>query len=317
MLCEECNIETKRFGKNRNGSQRFRCMECGKTYTQAQERPLGDMRIDPEKAAQVLNLLLEGMSIRSVERVTEMHRDTIMKLLVVAGEKCERVMAAKVRGLKVKDVELDEVWSFIGKKQKQVRPSDDPNFGDAYCFVAIERHSKLVINIALGKRDQVTTNAFVEGVRDAIAPKAEFQITTDGFAPYRIAVPDTFGDRVDFAQLIKVYRANPEGERRYSPAEVVNTEVVPVAGYPERDRICTSIIERSNLTLRMHVRRFTRLTNAFSKKWENHWAMICLFYTWYNFCKVHRTLRVTPAMQAGIADHIWSIKELLSFESTH
>jgi hypothetical protein len=136
-------------------------------------------------------------------------------------------------------------------------------------------------------------------------------VTTDGFAPYRTAIPNTMSDCADYAMLIKVYRANPDAERKYSPAEVQSVEVVPVMGQPDPERICTSIIERSNLSLRMGCRRFTRLTNAFSKKWENHWAAVSIWYTFYNFCRVHKSLRVTPAMAAGISDHVWDISELL------
>jgi IS1 family transposase len=259
----------------------------------------------------ILSLLLEGSSVSTIERVTGVHHGTILKLLVLAGEKCERIMAEKIRNIQVRDVEADEVWSFIGKKEKRVRPEDDQNLGDCYTFVAIERHSKLVLNIAMGKRDQRTTDSFVEGIRQATA-HSRFQITTDGFAPYRSAITTTLHDRCDFAQLIKVYRAAPEGERRYSPAEVSAVEVVYVMGRPDPERICTSIVERSNLSLRMGMRRFTRLTNAFSKKWENHWAAVALWYCWYNFGRVHKSLRMTPAMAAGIADHIWSVRELLS-----
>lgn len=198
----------------------------------------------------------------------------------------------------------------MAKKQKQVQPGDDPRFGDAYCFVAMETHSKLVLNFTLGKRNQETTDTFIEGVRLATSRK-RFQITTDGFAPYRSAIPTTLPDRADFAQLIKVYRASPEGEQRYSPAEVVSTEVVPVMGNPDPKKICTSHIERQNLTMRMQIRRFTRLTNGFSKKFANHWAALCLWFAFYNFCRVHSKLRCTPAMEAGIADHIWSVRELL------
>jgi len=269
------------------------------------------MYLPIEKAEMVLRLLLEGNSISSVERATEVHHTTILKLLVLAGEKCERIMAEKVRNVQVRDVECDEVWSFIGKKQKRLRPEDNQLLGDCYVFVGIERHSKLVLNIAMGKRDQSTTDVFVEGLRHVTA-RTPFQITTDGFAPYRSAIATTLHDRVTgFAQLIKVYRASQEGEARYSPAEVASTEVVPIMGQPDPERICTSIVERSNLSLRMGLRRFTRLTNGFSKKWENHWAAVILWYTWYNFGRVHKSLRCTPAMEAGIADHVWSVRELL------
>jgi IS1 family transposase len=206
-------------------------------------------------------------------------------------------------------VECDELWAYIGKKQKRVRPEDDQNLGDCYTFVAIERHSKLVLNIANGKRHQATTDAFIEGVRHAT--RGTFQITTDGFAPYKTAIPNTLEDRCDFAMLIKVYRAPSEGEARYSPAEVASVEEVPVMGRPVPERICTSLVERQNLSVRMGVRRFTRLTNAFSKKWENHWAAVAVWFCFYNFCRIHKSLRMTPAMAAGISGHIWSVRELL------
>ncbi len=310
MTCHSCRIECKRHGKDRKGHQRYRCHQCRKTFLEPQEKPLEGMYLPVEKAEMVLRLLLEGNSVSSVERTTDVHHTTILKLLVLAGEKCERIMAEKVRNVVVRDVEADEVWSFIGKKEKRVRPEDDPNLGDCYTSVAIERHSKLVLNVAMGKRDKATTDIFIEGLRQATAPKP-FQITTDGFAPYVKAISDTLEDRCSYAQLIKVYKAAPEGERRYSPAEVASVEVVPVMGRPDPERICTSIVERSNLSLRMGLRRFTRLTNAFSKKWENHWAAVVLWYCWYNFGRVHRSLRTTPAMAAKISDHIWSVRELL------
>jgi len=205
------------------------------------------MYLSVEKAETVLKLLLEGNSVSSVERATDVHHTTILKLLVLAGERCERIMAAKLRNVQVRDVECDEVWSFIGKKQKRLRPEDNQLLGDCYVFVGIERHTKLVLNIAMVRRDQSTTDAFVEGLRHATA-LTPFQITTDGFAPYRSAIATTLHDRLTgFAQLIKVYRASQEGEARYSPSEVASTEAVPIMGQPDPERICTSIVERSNL----------------------------------------------------------------------
>jgi len=226
--------------KHRNGLRRFRCRQCSKTFTEAHETPLDGMYLPIETAEMVLRLLLEGNSVSSVERVTGVHHGTILKLLVLAGEKCERIMATKIVNVQVRDVEADEVWSFIGKKEKRVRPEDDQNLGDCYTFVAIERHSKLVLNIAMGKRDQRTTDSFVEGIRHATT-RGRFQITTDGFKPYRSAITTTLHDRCDFAQLIKVYGAPSEAEGRYSPAEVQSVEVVPVMGRPDPERICTSI----------------------------------------------------------------------------
>src|SRR3984893_3138573 len=180
MTCHNCRIECRKFGK-RNNRQRFQCTTCHKVFTEPREDHLDGMYVPIEKAEMVIRLLLEGNSVSSVERSTEVHHTTILKLLVLAGEKCERIMATKVRNVQVRDVEADEVWAYIGKKQKRVRPEDDQNLGDAYTFVAIERHSKLVLNIALGKRDKSTTDIFVEGLRDAIHPACKFQITTDGF----------------------------------------------------------------------------------------------------------------------------------------
>jgi transposase-like protein/IS1 family transposase len=311
MRCEDCAVTCQRFGRHRNGLARFRCPACKRTFTEAHKPALAGSYISQDRIVLALRLLLEGNSIRSTERITEMDRNTIMKLLVLAGEKSEKLMGRLLVNVPVKDVECDEIWGFVQKKDKNLKPEDDPNFGDAYCFVAIERNTKLVLNFSLGKRNQHTTDAFVDGLRHATA-LTHFQVTTDGFQPYKQAIPRMLGDRCDFAALVKVYRAASEGEGRYSPAEVKSTEVVPVMGRPERDRICTSIVERQNLTIRMQMRRLTRLTNAFSKKWENLWAAYCLHFAYYNFCRIHSSIRVTPAMESKITDHVWDLADLLA-----
>ncbi|MBV9308844.1 MAG: IS1 family transposase, partial [Acidobacteriaceae bacterium] len=185
MNCPVCQVPCNRFGKHRNGLQRFRCAHCGKTYTEEHEKPLGSMTVPMDKALLVLQLLVEGNSIRSTERVTNIDRNTIMKLLVLAAEKCAQLMAEQVRHLQVKDVECDELWGYVGKKEGHKKPEESENegLGDAYCFVAIERNTKLVINFTLGKRNQATTDVFIEGLRDALEPNHRFQITTDGFQP--------------------------------------------------------------------------------------------------------------------------------------
>jgi transposase-like protein/IS1 family transposase len=312
MTCHNCRTEAKRFGKHRNGLQRFRCMLCGKTFTEPHERLLENMTIPDEKIQLALRLLVEGCSIRSIERATRLHRDTIVRLLVAAGEKCEKLMGRLIINVPVKDVQADEIWGYVFKKEGHKTPMEahDDSIGDAYCFVAMERHTKLVLNFTLGRRSQETTDVFIEGLRAATASQ-HFQITTDGFKPYISAITTTLSDRCDFAQLIKVYEESKE-EHRYSPPDVTHAERVPVMGKPDSARICTSHVERQNLTIRMQMRRLTRLTNAFSKKWENLWSAYCLHFAWYNFVRVHQALRVTPAMEAGIVSRVWTLADLLA-----
>jgi IS1 family transposase len=259
-------------------------------------------------------MLLEGNSVRATERLTGLHRDTILRLLVAAGEKCEKLMGRLLVNIPVSDLQLDEIWSYVAVKEGHKTPAqkDDESTGDVYTFVAIERHHKLIVNFTMGKRNQQTTDTFIEGIRHATIPGQHFQVTTDGFQPYVSAITTTLSDRCDYAMHIKVYGQPEDGERRYSPAEVVSSEKVPVMGNPEKSRICTSHVERQNLTMRMQIRRFTRLTNGFSKKWENHWAAVCLWFAYYNFCRVHQTLRVTPAMEAGLTTRIWKVADLLA-----
>lgn len=263
-----------------------------------------------EKAETVIRLLAEGNSIRSIERITGMHRDTILRLLALVGERCERMLEDKIRNVSVSDVQCDEMWGFVGCKERMKTADHPATFGDAYCFVAIERKTKLVLAWHLGRRSARDTVAFTEKV-DA-ATTGHFQITTDGFSAYPEAIHYSLGTRVDYAQLIKVYASPTDGEHRYSPPEVVDAVPVPRIGMPVPQRICTSHVERQNLTMRMCVRRLTRLTNAFSKKWENMKAALALYFAYYNFCRVHSALRVTPAMQSGLTDHVWTIRELVS-----
>jgi IS1 family transposase len=263
----------------------------------------------PEKVEGVINLLVEGCSIRSIQRLTGIDQNTIMKILVLAGDRCEWVLEEKIQNLPAVDVQCDELWGFVGCNEKR-NHAGDPERGDAYCLIAIERNTKLVLTWHLGRRTARDTMAFTEKLNQAT--QGEFQITTDAFKPYFDAVHTSLGTRVDYAQLIKVYAAPTHEEHRYSPASVIETIIKPIWGEPDPDRICTSHVERHNLTMRMQIRRLTRLTNAFSKKWENLKAALALYFAWYNFCRVHLTLRVTPAMEAGLTDHIWSLQELLS-----
>jgi IS1 family transposase len=266
------------------------------------------MYTPPEKIKTVITLLVEGCSIRAIQRITGIDQNTVMKIVVLAGEQCERLFESKVRNVKVNDVQCDEIWGFVGCKEKR-NFTGDPERGDAYCFVAIERHTKMVMAWHLGRRTAADTAHFVENLNGATA--GTFQITTDGFPPYFDAIHTALGVRVQYAQLIKVYGASSEDEHRYSPAKVLEVIAKPAFGNPDPERICTSHVERQNLTMRMQIRRLTRLTNGFSKKRANLRAALALYFGWYNFCRTHRTIRVTPAMESGITHHIWSIGELL------
>ena len=311
MTCHNCQTICNRFGKHRNGLQRYRCSQCRKTFTEDHARPLDDMRVPLDRALLCLQLLLEGNSVRSTERITGVHRDTILSLLEVAGLRAEKLLSEKIRELRVRDVECDEIWEWVGMKEKNKIIETDL-LGDAYCFVGIERNTKLILAWHLGRRSAHDTRLFMEKLREATSER--FQLTTDAFTPYPNAVERSFGIDVDYAQMQKVYAAARDGEQRYSPAEVVDVQVVPRVEMPDYERICTSHIERQNLTIRMAMRRMTRLTNAFSKKWANLKYAYALWFAFYNFCRRHSSIRVTPAMEAGLADHVWRIEELIEIQ---
>jgi len=313
MKCQACGTETKKFGKDRNGHQRYQCLSCKKTFVEAYERPLGEMRLPLEKALFVIKLLVEGCSIRSAERITGVEKRTILSLLALVGERCEGLMMNRIQGLTVKNVQCDELWGYVGMKEKTKthKALTSGRIGDAYCFVAMERNTKLILAWHLGRRTATDTVDFTQKLRHAT--KGNFQISTDGFQAYAEAISYSLGaQHVDFAQIIKSYANNPENETRYSPSLCTGCSKVSVYGNPDLSKASTSHIERQNLTIRMGMRRMTRLTNAFSKKWTNLKSAYALHFAFYNFCRIHATLRVTPAMEAGIADHVWTIQELLA-----
>jgi transposase-like protein/IS1 family transposase len=314
MKCEQCSVQCKKYGKHRNGLRRFRCPQCGKTYTEDHTRLFAPMIVPEDKALLAIQLLIEGTSIRSTERVTGLHRDTIMRLLQVAGERCINLMDSRMQNLRCVHIQSDEIWTFVAKKQRHVKAEDSPEIGDAWVFVAIDAETKLIPAYTVGKRNRETTYAFLTSLRDRIAEEHRFQITTDGFVFYRKGVEEVFAGQADFAQMIKLYgdHGQHDAAGRYSPAPMIETIIKIRDGRPDMRHISTSYIERQNMTMRQAIRRFTRLTNAFSKKLDNLKAACALHFAYYNFCRIHQTLRVTPAMEAGLTDHVWTVRELLT-----
>jgi IS1 family transposase len=266
-------------------------------------------QLSTTERAKVVSVLVEGNSLRATARITGVARMTIEKLLRDLGEACERFHNQRVRGLKSQRVQCDEIWSFVGAKSKNVTPEQAAQgWGDVWTWTAIDADSKLMISWLIGDRNQRAANAFMQDVAARLANRV--QLTTDGFSVYPQAVDTAFGVDVDFGTIAKVYAG--AGGGRYSPAQMISAKRGVVTGDPLFRHISTSHVERQNLTMRMHMRRFTRLTNGFSKKIEMHAHNIALHFTYYNFCKVHQSLRVTPAMEAHLSDHVWSLEELVA-----
>ncbi len=268
-------------------------------------------QLSREQQTRIVGALVEGCSIRSVERLTNVHRDSIMRLGVRVGEGCARLHDTMMRDLECSTLEMDEAWSYVAKKNKRVQPDDPAEFGDSYTWIALDANRKAIVSYRVGKRSAADARAFVADVRKRVVTRP--QITSDGYSPYIDAIDRAFGDDCDYAQIVKDYVATPGNEAavRYSPGSIIRTERTVITGTPDPAKISTSYVERQNLTLRMQMRRFTRLTNGFSKKIENHRAAVALHVAWYNFCRWHESLRCTPAMAIGITDHIWTVGELV------
>ena len=257
----------------------------------------------------ILNALTEGNSIRSIERMTGTHRDTIMRLMRSTGEKCQELLDGKMRDIPAKEMQCDEIWCFVGKKDKRLTPHDGLEKGSQFIFVAMDPNTKLIPCFAIGKRTAATATAFMVDLASRLQNK--IQLTTDGFKPYVEAVYTAFDLDVDYGMLSKIYGGNGAGREGYSPSDFIRTTPERIFGHPDPERISTSYIERQNLTMRMQIRRLTRLTNAFSKKLENLHAALALHFAWYNFMRVHQTLKVTPAMEAGISDYVWDMRDVI------
>jgi IS1 family transposase len=269
-------------------------------------------RLDTAKRTLVIAALVEGNSIRSTSRMTGVARNTVSKLLVELGAACSDYLNRSLVNLKCKRIQCDEIWSFVGAKQKNVTPENIERgaIGDVWTWVAMDADTKLICSWLVGSRDGGTATAFIQDLAGRLAHRV--QLTTDGHKPYLNAVEDSFGSEIDYAMLVKIYGSDSKADTRYSPAECQGCRTVPITGAPDPKHISTSYIERQNLTMRMQMRRFTRLTNAFSKKVEFHIASIAIHYMHYNYARIHQSLRVTPAMEAGISDHVWDIEEIIA-----
>lgn len=268
-------------------------------------------KLTNEQRKQVVAALVEGNSLRSVTRMTGVHRTTIMKLLVDLGRACSEYQDKAFRNLKSKRIQCDEIWSFVGAKEKNCSAEmKAKGGGDIWTWVALDPDSKLVPCWFIGNRDAGAAYHFLCDLKERLANRV--QLTSDGWKPYANSVAWAFGtDNIDYAMLHKIYGASREGEARYSPAICMGPRKAVVYGNPDFKHVSTSFVERQNLTMRMSMRRFTRLTNAFTKKAENLEHAVALHYMHYNFCRIHQTLRVTPAMEAGVSDHVWSIDEVI------
>ena len=268
-------------------------------------------KLKTAKRVQIVSALVEGNFLRATSRMADVSINTVTKLLVDLGTACAQFHDETVRGLRCRRVECDEVWAFCYAKQKNVeRAKSAPvGAGDLWTWVAIDSDSKLIPSWLVGTRDAESAYEFMTDLASRL--RWRVQLTTDGHKPYLAAVEDAFGADIDYAMLVKIYGSDPEAEKRYSPAKCLGCDVKLITGEPDPKHICTSYIERSNLTLRMGSRRFTRLTNAFSKKVENHAHSVALHYTHYNWCRIHKSLRVTPAIEAGLTEHVWILEELV------
>lgn len=315
MTCIRCQhmvcVKAGSFGKRH--VQRWKCTACKTRFSEPHTKLTRDTFVSrPDAAAQAIQCLVEGCSIRSAERLIGLNRNTIMRLLIVAGERSAVLMDARMRNLRTRYLQLDEIWCYVGKKRRNVRSGDSPEVGDQWIYVAIDAESKLVPSFRIGKRVRPDTWQFLWDLQQRLANAV--QLTTDGLNHYTVAVPECFGPENSFAQLTKIfgdYGQFDTPEARYSPPRIAGVISKVRQGDPDPKQISTSFVERQNLTMRMAMRRFTRLTNAYSKKLSHLKAAVALHFAYYNFCRVHSSLRVTPAMEAGLTNHVWTIREMI------
>jgi IS1 family transposase len=272
----------------------------------------GMNRLSSDRRVQILGMMVEGMSLRAIARLTGASKNTIVKFLRDAGGACLRYQDEHLRDLSCKRVQVDEIWSFVGMKQRNVPKERKSEFGigDVWTWTAICADTKLAVSWLLGDRSSETAEVFIRDLASRLTNR--IQLTSDGHRAYLDAVENVFGIDVDYAQLVKLYGESPEAQKRYSPPECVGCKRETITGNPDPAHIATSFAERQNLTMRMHMRRFTRLTNAFSKDAENHAHSIAINFMYYNFVRIHQTLRVTPAMAAGVTERLWELSDVVA-----
>lgn len=316
MISQCSHARRRKHGRDRKGNQRFRCCDCLKTFTAPRCRPIGPLRIDVGKAEAVIGALMEGCSIRSIERMLNIHRDTVLALILQVGERCREFFFRTIQGIQTEVIECDEIWSWAGCKERtRERKGYGEEYGDVWFHTAIDPESKLLVCWHAGRREAEDTREFCYKLADAVA--GYVQISTDGLSNYRIGLPMAFGVRVSHAAVIKQYAGGNE-DYKYSPSRISGVEKHARWGNPDLERASTSIVERSNLTIRTNLRRFTRLTIGFSKSRRHHEAMFSIWAVWYNFVKPHLSLQnATPAMAHGLADARWSIHRMLRETATH
>lgn len=326
LTCHCCNGETKKLGRFQNKNrlvQRFRCIQCGKTFSE--DQPLEGVRIESAKAAQVIHMLCEGVGIRAIARLAQVDQKTVLNILQTAGAHCNELLDAKIRNVDVGSVQCDELFSFVYCKEKK-NVEKDPTKGDQYTWLAVDRKSKLVLTFFIGKRERPACDAFVSDLKKRI--KGRFQVTTDGYTGYNMSFFKYYVNNLDFAQQVKTFSGYGNHdkviEHRYSVGHgCTGVQTYVRSGNPDRDLISTSHVERMNLSVRLFNRRFTRLTLGYSKKLDNLVHATALFIAHFNFCRVHSAVKIkatettparerTPAMAAGLTDHVWTAEELIS-----
>lgn len=316
--CPHCEASSvRKYGRRYDGRQRYQCKECKATFSDC--KPLHPVigKLDKGKAVMAIRCLLEGCSVRSTERLTGITKKSILRLLVRAGERCRKISDKYLQELDLEHIQADELWNFVYAKdktlKKKLKGAPIPKeLGSQFTFLGMESSSKLIVTYAIGKRDGTTAAEFVSDLASRLSEDCKTMLVTDGFAPYVEAVEQSFGGNVDFAQLIKLFQNQVEtGRERYTPGGLAAITKKIICGDMDEDLISTSYVERLNLSCRMEQRRFTRLTNAFSKKLENLKAAVQLWVAAFNFTRIHRTLSVTPAMEAGVVGTVWSVEELL------